>query len=158
MNLNDNKVLQIYFLFCLVVAAVIGFFASYILKLDLTDNETFQTLFLFCTIVMVVITLSAFYILKKIGVDVYMPKNMLKGGLFPAASIGFLPIWLSPSVSWLFKIGLALIAGIFATANFYSVHYGGKRLRKQIGLETEEDRREKDREEKAKKETKEKGD
>lgn len=53
---------------------------------------------------------------------------------------------LSPLASWPVKIGLALIAGIFATANFFAVHYGGKRLRKQIGIETEEDRREKERE------------
>ncbi|RJQ53419.1 MAG: hypothetical protein C4526_06545 [Nitrospiraceae bacterium] len=157
LNKQDNKILQIYFVFCIVVASIIGFVAVYILKMDLRDNETFKTLFIFCVISGVIIVLLAFYIFKKQGIDVYLPKTMLMLGLFPAASIGFVPIWLHPLLSWLLKIGLAIIAGALATANFYSVHYGGKRLRKQIGLETEEDRREKEREEKARKEKESKG-
>lgn len=157
MNLTDKKILQIYFVFCLVIAAIIGFIAIYILEMDLRDNETFKTLFVFCVGVMVVITGLAFYIVKKLGVDIYLPKNMLKLGLY-AALIGVLPMWLHPLLPPLFKIGLTIVAFAFGIANFYSVHYGGKRLRKQVGIETEEDRRETEREEKAKKEAKGKSD
>jgi uncharacterized membrane protein len=77
-------------------------------------------------------------------------------GLFTLPII-FVAIWLSPLATWTVKIGLAVIAGIFATANFYSVHYAGKRLRKQLGIMAEEDRREAEREEKARKEKEAKG-
>jgi len=153
---QDNKVLQIYFVFCLVVAVIIGVTSQYILKMDLAINETFQTLFVFCAIVAGVISLSAFYILKKLGVDIYLPKNMLKGGL-SAIPIAAVPIILGPKVSLITKIIIIAGSTAFAIANFYAVHYGGKRLRKQIGLETEEDRREKEREEKARKEKESKG-
>lgn len=156
MNSTDKKTLQIYFVFCVVVAAIIGFIAIYVLKMDIRDNETFKSLFIFCVIVGVIISLSTFYILKRRGVDVYLPRNLLTFGL-SAALIGFVPIWLSPLVSVQFKIGLTIVAFAFGIANFYAVHYGGKRLRKQIGIETEEDRREKERDEKAKKEKEEKG-
>lgn len=143
-------------MFCLVVAAIIGFVAVYVFKMDLRDNETFKTLFVFCVILSLVISISAFYILRKLEVDVYRPKYTLMLGLFTLPII-FVAIWLSPLATWTVKIGLAVIAGIFATANFYSVHYAGKRLRKQLGIMAEEDRREAEREEKARKEKEAKG-
>lgn len=157
MNLTDKKVLQIYFVFCLVVAAIIGFTAIYILKMDLRDNETFQSLFVFCVIVGVVIAVLAVYGVKKLGVDIYLPKNMIKIGLFTLVTIGFLPVWIEPTISFKVKVVIAIGSSAVATANFFAVHYGGRRLRKQIGTETEEDKREAEREEKAKKEKEAKG-
>jgi len=155
---KDKKLLQIYFVICLVIAAVIGFTAIYILKMDLRDNKTSQTLFVFCFIVGLTIVLLTYYLFKKKGiVDVYMPKNMIKTGLFAFITIGFLPIWLDPVISVKVKVLIATGSVAVAIANFYSVHYGGRRLRKQIGMETEEDRREIEKEEKARKEKEAKG-
>ncbi len=109
---------------------------------SLADNRTFQIFFLSCLGVSVVISMSALYILKRRGVDVYLVRNMLKIGLLPAQII-LLPIWLSPLLSIQAKILLTIATNAFAVANFFAVHYGGKRFRRTFGIVTEEDRREK---------------
>jgi drug/metabolite transporter (DMT)-like permease len=153
MDLNSNKIIQIYVIICLVLAAVIGVSAHFILQLDLTDDETSQTFFVFCFAVGAVILCSAWFILKRLGVDVHSPKNtfvmLLSGIVFFS-----IPIWLEPSMSILLKVGLVIVICVLAIGRFYSEEYYGKRVRGWLGIETKEDRREKEREEMAKKKVK----
>ena len=112
--------------------------------MDLTDNKTFQIFFLLCLGASVIVTYTLWIVLKRKGVDVYLKKNMMLIGIVGAFIVS-LPLWLHPSLSIQFKIGLFLIALVVGIANFYAVHYGGKEFRKQFGIENEEDRREKER-------------
>ena len=158
MRLIDNKALQKYIVFNLVLTAIIGFSTWYLFGLlDLKkDFEPLVILFLSCLILNCVITISCFFVLKKKGVDVYTVKNMLIITLAPLPNI-LIPIWIDPKASFNAKIRITVVIYLFTIVSFYAYHYGGKRLRKQVGIETEEDRREIEREEKAKKEKDAKG-
>lgn len=118
--------------------------------MDLIDNKTFQIFFLSCLLFATLIFCIALYSLRKKGVNIYSGKIQLMTAL-SVLPIAFLPIWLHPSVSIQFKVGLTIVAVAFGIANFYAVHHGGKAFRKHFGIETEEDLREKERDEKAKK-------
>jgi hypothetical protein len=117
--------------------------------LDLTDNKTFQIIFVSCLIVAIVGVFTVRAILKNKGVNVDSRKNMLKMGI-AGLSIASLPIWLHPSLSIYFKITIFIVSIAFGIANFFAVDRLGKTFRKYFGIETEEDRSEKEIKEKKK--------
>jgi len=150
MNLIENKALQKYIIFNLAVTAIIGLLAWRVFDLvELREFKTWTIFFLLCGFLNCVITFSSFFVLKKKGIEVYTVKNMLIVTLAPVTNL-LIPIWLFAGLSFNSKIGATLIIYLFTIVSFYAYHYGGKRLRNQIGLVTEEDRWEKEREKKEK--------
>ncbi|MBI5194559.1 MAG: hypothetical protein HZA08_14145 [Nitrospirae bacterium] len=156
MDLTDNKILQRYFVFSLIVTAIIGVSAGYIFKVDLTDNDTLKIAMTVCITIYIILTLTTFIILWKKGVDFYLSRNALKL-MLAFSPIILLPAWLDPIISLKAKVIISIVAVAVGIAYFYSLHYGGRAFRKQFGIEDEGDRREKEREEKAKKEKEAKG-
>lgn len=117
--------------------------------MDLRNSETFQNVFLACFFV----GIGAFFVLwkvyKKRGITVLSKKNkfiLLIIGIFPILVL----FWVLPDVPLLVKIGITFLILATEFGYFYLLGKAGKSVRKTLGIETEEDRYEKDKEQKEK--------